>query len=181
MPDHLTQCFLTYFSDQWFRALVRCQCPHAPGLWLPPCSGQDSPTDPTAHTQSPAVFAFPSLGRPQPRHTPPETDSQPLSACRHCPLVVHVSWPGPGARARGLRLLSWSVEFLDTKQMSVLRDLCCAVSGTGLWALPADPARWAQKRAWQSFLSQEMLAEAYVQSVHHGVFYTSRKNCWQDS
>ena len=44
--------------------------------------------DPHCPYQSPAVFVFPLLGQPQPRHTPPETDSQPPSPSCHCPLVV---------------------------------------------------------------------------------------------
>lgn len=44
--------------------------------------------DPHCPYQSPAVFVFPLLGQPQPRHTPPEIHSQPPSPSCHCPLVV---------------------------------------------------------------------------------------------
>lgn len=172
------------FPDLLFRPVIQStcpvpECPHTPGLWSPPHSGQDSPWIPTAHTRVQRCLLFLrwvslSLGILLPRRTP--SHFHPAVTVLWLFTSVARTW----ARARGLRLLSWSVEFLCTQSKRLSLETCavlCRALGCEpcVTLLPADPARWAQKRAWQSFLSQEMLAEAYVQSVHHGVFYTNRK------
>lgn len=121
----------TVFPDLLFRPVIQStcpvpECPHTPGLWLPPCSGQDSPRTPTAHTRVQRCLLFLhwvglSLDILLPRRTP--SRFQPAVTVLWLFTSVARTW----ARARGLRLLSWSVEFLWTQSKRLSLETCAVL------------------------------------------------------